>query len=181
MDSFYTKANPKVVDYNPLTHTPFYNQSTPITYPPSSPAKKIVLSNYLDSPIKYPRSTSLAGRNIFSQTGNYQRRSPSIDAKASSNPDSPRYYKTRPKNKTIDPISGEVRIFNIDRPKLENLDFSYQKDKITNDFDFESIQRFNRQKGLLKSNDNIAGSLKKEVPYVAYVDPFILRSSLARN
>ena len=182
MDAFYTKAKPKVVDYNPLTHMSFYNQMPPpATYSPN-PQKNITLSTYLDTPSKYPRSTSLAGKNIFSQTGNYTNRSPSIE-KLSGNVtgDSPRYYKTRPKNKIADPISGEIKFFNIDRPRLENLDISHHKDKLTNDLDFDSVRRFHQQKGLLKSVDNIAGSLKKEVPYVPYVDPFILKRSLPNS
>lgn len=178
MDSYYTKSKPKVVDYNPLTHMGFYNQpSSPAPYSRESPSQKIALSSYLDSPQKYPRSTSLAGKNIFSSSGNNTNRSPSLEALRNSD-ETPRFYKTRPKNKLVDPISGEIKIYNISRPKIENLDVSYNRDKITPDFDFNSIKMFNEKKTNLKSNDNIAGSLKKEVPFVPYVDPFILKSQI---
>jgi hypothetical protein len=177
MDSYYTKSKPKVVDYNPLTHMAFYNQSSsPQPYSRESPEKKLPLSSYLDAPQRYPRSTSLAGKNIFSNSGPSTSRTPIKDVLNSS--DSPRYYKTRPKNKVVDPISGEVRVFNIDRPKIDNLDVWHNRDKVTNELNYESVRKFNEKKMVLKSNDNIAGSLKKEVPFVAYVDPIMLRSMI---
>lgn len=179
MDAFYSKAKPKVVDYNPITHMSFYNQpASPPPYSPGSPSRG-PFSNYLDSPSKYPRSTSLAGKNIFSQSNSYKSpRSSTFETLNGnkSNPDSPRYYKTRPKNRIVDPISGEVKVFAIDRPRIENLDTGSGKDKLTNEFNYNTVKKFQQQKGTLKSLDNIAGSLKKEVPYVPYVDPFMLKN-----
>jgi hypothetical protein len=175
MDAYYTKAKPKVNDYNPITHGGFYNQP-PSPFIPSreSPEKKLPWGTLAENPLKYPRSTSLAGKNIFS--GSSTSRSPSgLDVSPG---DSPRMYKTRPKNKVVDPISGEVKTYNIERPKIENLDLSYNRDKITNDFDADRIKRFAQIKAQLKSNDNIAGSLKKEVPFLPYVDPFILKARM---
>ena len=107
MDSFYPKAKPKVVDYNPITHMSFYNQTA--SPAPSSPnfQKREILSNYLDSPGKYIRSTSLAGKNIFSQSNNQHGNllsSPfaKVPVKVSSStPDSPRLYKTRRRTKLL--------------------------------------------------------------------------------
>jgi hypothetical protein len=175
MEVYYTKGKPKVSDYNPITHGGFYNQPPSPFMPRESPEKKLPWGTLSESPQKYPRSTSLAGKNIFS--GSTTSRSPSGLDK-NNTVDSPRMYKTRPKNKVVDPISGEVKIYNIERPKIENLDVSYNRDKITQDFDTERVQRFAQFKAQLKSNDNIAGSLKKEVPYLPYVDPFILKARM---
>ena len=182
MDAFFPKAKPKVVDYNPITHMSFYNQpASPAPYSPG-PQKREILSNYQSSPDKYIRSTSLAGKNIFSQSSNQygDKFSPpfsKVSVKASSStPDSPRLYKTKPKNKTVDPISGEVKTYDISRPRIENLDTSYRKDKLTNEFNYNTVKMFQQQKNLFRPSDNIAGSLKKEVPYVAYVDPFMLKN-----
>lgn len=176
MEAYYTKAKPKVIDYNPITHGGFYNQSaSPVTPFRQTPDKKLPWSTLNESPMKYPRSTSLAGKNIFS--GNITSRSGS-GLKLNNDIDSPRFFKTKPKNRVVDPINGEVKIYNIERPKIENLDISYNRDKIMPDFDFKRVQQFRDMKAGLKSIDNIAGSLKKEVPFVSYVDPFILKARM---
>jgi hypothetical protein len=177
MDIYYTKSKPKVVDYNPLTHIPFYKQSSsPAPYSRDSQIKNLPINSYQNSPQKYPRSTSLAGKDIFSSLGIYTSRSASKDLLNQS--DSPRFYKTRPKDKVTDPILGEVKIFKIDRPKIQNLDLWRNMDKISNELNYESVKMFNDKKFMMKSVDNIAGSLKKEVPFVPYVDTIMLRSMI---
>ena len=69
-----------------------------------------------------------------------------------------------------------MKTYAIDRPRIENLDTSHHKDKLTNEFNYNTVKRFQQQKKLFKPTDNIAGSLKKDVPYVAYVDPFMLKN-----
>ena len=88
-----------------------------------------------------------------------------------------KYSKLYCDNKIIDPISGETRIYKIERPKLEHLDTKPQIDKLTNEFNSSRIQDYQRQKKSLKATDNIAGSLRKEVPYLPYVNPFTLKSA----
>lgn len=178
MDVFYSKAKPKVVDYNPLTHMGFYNQpysQSPSPYSRNSTDRLSPQISSKNSPLTFPKPISLAAKNIFA-TPAYQRKSPSIPEVSSE--DSQRFYKTRARNKVVDPISGEVKIFNIQRPKIESFDVSNNRDRLTNDFDYESILRFRDNKLKMKSNDNIAGSLKKEVPFVAYVDPYLLKNSI---
>lgn len=176
MEAYYTKAKPKVIDYNPITHGGFYNQSPPPMSPfRQTPEKKLPWSTLNESPQKYPRSTSLAGKNIFA--GSITSRSQSgLDKSLAT--DTPRFFKTKPKNRVVDPIVGEVKVYNIERPKIENLDVSYNRDKISPEFDLSRVQRFREIKAGMKSIDNIAGSLKKEVPYVPYVDPFILKARM---
>ena len=157
----------------------FYSQPPQLYNSPTDPLKRSTPSPYIYEPSRIPRPISLAGKNIFSNLGSNSSSNKRLIS--NNNLDSPRYYKTKPKNKIIDPISGEIKIFNIDRPKIANLDISSQKDKLTNELDYESIKKFHQQKGLLKSLDSIAGSLKKEVPFVPYVDPFILKTSLANS
>ena len=180
MEISYTKSKPKVADYNPLTHNSFYSEISATSAFSPQFKKNNPYKPYSFSP-EYTRSTSLANRNIFSHLSHYENKSNSIEETSNSKQDSPRYYKTRPKNQILDPISGEVKKFNINRPKLENLDVFNQKDKLSNDLNLSSIQDFQAKKSLLKSVDNIAGSLKKEVPFLPYVNPFILRTSLSNN
>jgi len=176
MEAYYTKAKPRVIDYNPITHGGFYNQSpSPITPFRQTPDKRLPWSTLNESPMKYPRSTSLAGKNIFS--GNFTSRAGS-GLGVNKDIDSPRFFKTKPKNKVVDPIIGEVKFYNIERPNISNLDVSYNRDKITTDFDLKRVQQFRDMKAGLKGIDNIAGSLKKEVPFVPYVDPFILKARM---
>jgi len=176
MEVYYSKSKPKVVSYNPLTHTSFNNQSS--SPAPNSRGSFDRLSppfSQINSPSSYPKSISLAAKNIFASP-TYNRKSPSSPDISSDN--SQRYYKTRARNQIRDPISGEVKIFSVQRPRLESFDTSSNRDKLTNDFDYESILKFRDNKQKLKSNDNIAGSLKKDVPFVAYVNPYILKNSI---
>ena len=175
MEAYYTKAKPKVVDYNPLTHIPFYSQSSSPSPYPVDYYKKTNWNNYSESPVKHIRATSLAGKNIFSQSSQSTNRFQS-KADINGNNDSPRLYKTRPKNKIVDPISGEVKVFNINRPRIENLDLFHYRDKLDNNFNNNSMFRLNDRKNI-KPMNNIAGSLRKEVPYVSYVNPIMLNSN----
>lgn len=176
MDVYYSKSKPKVVSYNPLTHMSFYNQSSsPAPNSRGSFDRQSPPFSQLNSPSSYPKPISLVAKNIFA-TPSYNRKSPS--SPDISTDDSQRYYKTRARNKVTDPISGEVKIFSIQRPRIESFDTSYNRDKLTNDFDYESILKFSDNKQKLKSNDNIAGSLKKEVPFVPYVNPYLLKNSI---
>jgi hypothetical protein len=92
--------------------------------------------------------------------------------------DNPRYYKTRAKSKIVDPISGEVKVFSVERPKIDGLDVNSLRDRLRNDLDFDSFQKFSELRSKNKSTDNIAGSLRKEVPFVSYVNPFVLKKSI---
>ena len=193
MDEKYTKSNPKIQDYNPLTHTLFYKEtgSPSSSLSPTRLSSKInkdlserkstvspnrMLSNMKDYPIETPqvsfkRPTILAAKNIVPVNPLHSKSFEGIK------PD-PKYFKTSQKNTVIDPISGNIRVYNIQRPKLQYLDKVYNKDKITNIINHDKINELNSFRSLGKVSSNIAGSLKKEVPNLAYVNPFLLKSYL---
>ena len=171
----YTKANPKIQDYNPITHTSFYNQS-PTIY--STPMPRIAPGssyNYSTPDKNYQKFENVSKKNIFAQSGSYISRSASINGLGR---ESPLYSKTRPKDKIVDPISGEVKIFKINRPKIESLDTKANLDRLSNDVNVQSIQEFYARKNQLKPLSTVSGSLRKEVNNVPYVNPFLLRTSL---
>ncbi|OMJ77411.1 hypothetical protein SteCoe_23013 [Stentor coeruleus] len=171
----YTKGSPKVQDYNPLTHTSFYNPpsvfSTPGYQSRLSPPFSSLLNKSSDKSVM--SISKVASKNIFAQSGYNISRSSSMD---SFNRD-PIYSKTRPKNRVTDPISGEVKVYNIERPKIESLDVNVFRDKLTSDNDYKPID-IQFKKNNIKAHDTMSGSLRKEVPGVAYVDPFQLKSSI---
>ena len=170
----FTKAKPKVQDYNPLTHTSFYNQkstySTPLVYSKFGTTPQPLSPEKSYKPIERTPS-----KNIFAQSGSMISRAISMDNIKVNNA---LFSKTRPRNRITDPISGEVKIFNIDRPRIESLDISSPRDKISSDYNLGRIREFQSKKNLLKPQGTVSGSLRKEVPGVAYVDPFILKSTL---
>ena len=173
MEKYFTKAKPKVIDYNPITHTPFYNQPAS-PQPRSPPSSKLSLISQNNSSPLGKRFTSIVAQNIFSSRNTPTRSPSSFDI---GKEESMRLYKTRVRSKITDPISGEVRVYKIERPRLEALDAYSMKDKLSNDFDYESVKRFSELKSKNKSTDNIAGSLRKDVPFVSYVNPYVLKST----
>jgi hypothetical protein len=174
----YTKHSPKVQDYNPILHTSFYTPPTFYTYSPplkyGPPFSNII--NY--SPEKNYEKLQVPRKNIFSQSGSFISRSASNQGIER---DSPLFYKTKPRNKIIDPISGDVKVFDIARPKIESLDFGEKRDRLIKDSDFQSVSDFSVKKNLFKQLGTVSGSLKKEVPNVPYVNPFVLKTSFKSN
>lgn len=81
----------------------------------------------------------------------------------------------------VDPISGEVKVYNIQRPKVESFDVSSFRDKLSSNFDIRAVKDFQMRKNMLKPQGSVSGSLKKDVFGVAYVDPYILKSTLKQN
>lgn len=175
MTEKYTKSNPKIQDYNPLTHASFY--SKPQSLSPISQPKNSNLSNY-DSPKTPQRSIHLAGKQIFSYSPIKDLSSKSFESLSSKKIENPIYSKISYKNKVTNPISGEVKIFNLERPRLQYLDKDGFRDKFTEEINFKALEDFHKKKLRLKPQQNIAGSLRKEIPFVSYVNPFLLKSSL---
>jgi hypothetical protein len=175
MDTHYTKSKPKVVDFNPITHLPFYNQ---VVITPSSPNSPTNLSTNLAEKNldKYARSTSLAGRNIFSN--NYKNRLVSNEKNQNNRSfENPRFYKNKPKNIISDPISGETKFYQIQRPGPVDLKFSNFYEQAINEINFDASKKSEPPKVSHKFI-NYTGSPRKEVPNVPYINPFSLKKLL---
>lgn len=170
----YTKASPKVQDYNPLTHTSFYNQPPIFSSPPSQSRLSPPPSSFLNKSSDISSLPKVPSKNIFAQSGYNISRSVSIE---SFNRD-PVFSKTRPRNRITDPISGEVKVYNIERPKVESLDMGGVRDKLISDTEYRPVPDITLKKNFIKAQDTVSGSLRKEVPGVAYVDPFMLKGSI---
>ena len=120
----YTKSSPKIQDYNPLTHTSFYDKN-PIFLTPSLPPSLDVSSSMLLKSPEKPKMLRAQSKNIFSTSGYSMMKS------SSQLFNKPNYAKTRLRNTVMNPISGEIKVFNIDRPRISSLDFTMWKEKFT--------------------------------------------------
>ena len=176
----FTKSHPKIQDYNPITHTSFYhkrsaNNPSPLpTYLQSQYFKQSQGSPSLVTPEKNFLPVEMISRkNIFAQSGSHISRSLSNDITY--------FSKTRPRDRVVDTISGEVKVYDIRRPKIESLDSQHYRDKPSQDVDYNSLSSYQLKKSLLKPSASVSGSLKKEVLGVAYVDPYILKSTMKIN
>lgn len=178
MEVKFTKSSPKIQDYNPITHTPFY--ANPSERSSLSPPKlpNGFSSPQRESPFKSTqRPTYIAGKNILPSPLN-QKTSRSIDFINKTQLEIPKFSKLNGKNTIVDPISGEVRVYNINRPRLQYLDSDLRKDRANTQFNLDYCGDFKKkeQEKMLKPNDNISGSLKKPVQLVPYVNQYALKS-----
>ncbi|CAG9329230.1 unnamed protein product [Blepharisma stoltei] len=170
MDVYFTKGSPKVHDYNPITHSPFYSTPEPsLTYSRGPTySKPFTNGNIFDikshkDPITGRMYRYDDGRKTLSKTGSL-RVNRSFDVEKAAvliNP--PRLYKSKPKALSPSPISGITRGFERSlSPVREELPTSPEPR-----FDF-----------FRKTNEygSIAGSLRKPVQ-VAYVNPYLLKAT----
>lgn len=180
MNVYYPKATPKVHDYNPITHSGFY--STPDTslnksYNPPKSSKpfsnifsaETSTSNYKD-PITGRFYRYKDDRKTLSQTGSIRlNNSQPIDIdKYASIINPSRLYKSKPKEFSPNPINGILR--NFESPKPSYMPLQSKPESSPPAFDF-------LQKNSSDLRDTIAASLKKPVPNVAYVNPYMLKAS----
>jgi len=162
----YTKAKPKVNDYNPITHTPFYSPSPVPKQLPQSPRQAA-------SNMRSPRETNPFARNS-------SQRSPLAYSAALSLSPSKNVYmspaerraKTKLRSNLFNPITGEKQEFKLQRPNLESLDIIQRKDRLPKKISEEPFPVYN-----LSNTKSASGSLKRLVPEVSYVNPYGLKYS----
>ena len=179
MDPKYTKSSPKITDYNPLTHMPFYRNVSESTSLSPVRDEQASFSPQKDPSIKrIYRPTYLAGKSIIPSALNsiHSKSFEGLGSERSERSELPVYSKLSIKNTIIDPISGQIRIYNIRRPRLQYLDNMVRRDKASSDLDFASTDKFERNPIQMRGANNISGSLKKTVPMVPYVSQFAIKN-----
>lgn len=115
MDVKYTKTNPKILDYNPITHVPFYSPETvkQRNYRKSS----LSISKYYRDDTLSPRPTCLVGRNIIQQSNIHEKQPELLDFKQ--NPK----YQHRLRYYLDDPISGHITIYKLVNSSLSKYKY----------------------------------------------------------
>lgn len=164
MDQKYTKYSPKVLDYNPLTHTPFYNKSPNLS------------NRYFQEPLETNiipknRASYLNRSSLFSSGQTHLSSSvpvsdyPTEPSPIRKNP-SP-YFRLTFRNKIIDPISGQIRIYGK-KPHLESFYHSPPPQSHK-----KSIQKtFIKQR--TRFDSNVLPSITKDIQLIPIVDPFFV-------
>ena len=79
MDVKYTKTNPKILDYNPITHVPFYSPET-VKNRNLRKSSLSISKNYRGDDLS-PRPTCLVGRKIIQQSNTHEKQSDLLDLK----------------------------------------------------------------------------------------------------
>ncbi|CAG9313614.1 unnamed protein product [Blepharisma stoltei] len=163
MNAVYTKSSPKIHDYNPITHSPFYSSpNASIEIPPSISKRS---SSYMEKfmprstkepipeqgiPANYPRSP--LARSGLLRINNSQSLSP---GKYNFPINSPRFYKNKPRLRAVDPIIGV---------NYSDASINSQSSYIRENFVDYKIQRPNIFKGKDHS-EMISNALKKSKPF----------------
>ena len=154
---WFSKAAPKLLDYNPILHSPFYSHQAGSSFATNAPH------------LKQSRLQNNASNR------SYETRGPFSLGKQPANPldTGDRLFKTRPKNTFSDPITGAIRRFDRRSQPLETLDIRINRDKCPRYLspDIRALQNKPNQ-----SVDRISGALRREVPSLTYVNPYQLKS-----
>ena len=154
---WFSKATPKLLDYNPILHSPFYSHKASGSFATNA------------SDLKQSRLQNNASNR------SYESRGPFSLAKQPDNllDTGDRLFKTRPKNTFADPITGAIHRFDRKAQPVESLGLRSNRDKCPRYLSPE-IRALQSKPG--QSVDRISGALRREVPSLTYVNPYQLKS-----